>query len=520
MNENKSIYTRENNAHFINVMQADGVYVKETLIQSEFYDESTANHNSEAIAEIMKTAPPKCTIYFPGGMYHFNGAADSGRAVIVSSGEMQSFAGDGINATFIREKSRDTETFFLMAHGHCSISDMSITSADMAEAYTVEWENEPHKTAVTFDCSKAPNLFTAGCILQNLVINSTGNDIIRTSYHRPFETAVKVRGNWLDTYCHTMWMTDVFTGFDVAEKWVGGALMGGPIRIINVHSYASNGDSGKKQRWNTFFKSEGAIMEQIEILNCMYIGSQFIRIDSAVGEDRKPSYDMVIDHNYINTVWIDAGSDETKSGIYINLPVIDGQYSRDIRFTNNSCTGRSPGDGAFFYVKGAVRGVTFADNDVSSGGADKCVYIRSTEAADGTDTGIRDVKIYGNYFRNYKNPITVGGDSKAKDDFYIDRVIVMGNQTMNEAAVERIGKVGINLSRCRSVTLTGNTLCPTLGYALTMYGCERAAVSGNIFEGFDTDTPGEVGIWLKECKDIALGTNVMHGFKKNIEQTD
>lgn len=531
--EKKYLYAKENNAHFINVMQVDGIYVKEALIQNDVYDESEANHNSKSIAKIMKSAPARCTIYFPGGIYHFNGSAENGRATVATSAAMQSFAGDGMNATFIREKSQEVETVFLMAHDRCILSDMSITSADMAGEYKKEWEDFPHGTAVAIDCYYSDAPFSAECIFQNLTINSSGNSLVTKAYYRPFEIAFKVRGNWLDPYFHSIWMTDVFTGFDVSEGSAGGFAMGGSIQIIDVNYYMTldpNGDAGSKLHWSIFYRSRGLAMEQLEILHCMYIGSQFIYVDIEEGESHKPAYDMVIDHNYINTVKLDAGSDETKSGIYMNLPSIEGAYSRDVRFTNNSCSGRSPGSGAFFYVKGAVRGITFADNDVSSGGADKCVYIRSTDlAAPGNEVGVRDVKIAGNYFRNYQNPITVGGDGydpsrtggKAKDDFHIDRVIVSNNQIMGEIPeIERIARGGIHLSKCRSVSITGNTQCPTQGYALTLYECERVAITGNSFESFLDGTRGKAGVWLNRCRGVSVGTNAIYGFSEAIAEID
>jgi hypothetical protein len=53
-----------------------------------------------------------------------------------------------------------------------------------------------------------------------------------------------------------------------------------------------------------------------------------------------------------------------------------------------------------------------------------------------------------------------------------------------------------------------------------MHGCERAAITGNIFEGFDAGEPGKTGAELKECKNVTVNGNVVHGFAEDFKQTD
>ena len=122
----------------------------------------------------------------------------------------------------------------------------------------------------------------------------------------------------------------------------------------------------------------------------------------AIPPDTKnsPVYDMVIDHDYINTGWVEDTGDPKQSGIYLNLPPLaDGSNcSRDIRFTNNSCTARSPRHGAFFCVTGTCRGSTVSENDIASGCADKCIYIRaSSQVKPQEGIAIRDIKITNEY---------------------------------------------------------------------------------------------------------------------------
>ena len=185
---------------------------------------------------------------------------------------------------------------------------------------------------------------------------------------------------------------------------------------------------------------------------------------------------MVIDHNYINNCWQDDDGDPQKSGIYMNLPPLaDGSnYSRDIRFTNNSCSGRAPRRGAFFYVTGTCRGITVSENDIMSGGHDKCIYIRATrEVKAGEGIAIRDIKITNNYIRNYRSPITIGGDlhdpsrddvatQGVDDDPYVnERVIIAGNQTMNLDVITTIGLTTCYLNQCRKVTVSNNSFVNT-----------------------------------------------------------
>ena len=255
-------------------------------------------------------------------------------------------------------------------------------------------------------------------------INSLGNTIKLHGYSRPFETGILVTGSWLNVYVHTMWMSDLYTAIDVNE----GAVMGGPAKFIDVNFYGTH-EREQTKAWTIFFKSLTRFMEQVELIHCTFIGAQFIYMDgsnraSDAFQGTTPVYDMVIDHNYINVVDTfqapEAKSpDKRYSGIYMHLPPAcpqDGvvRYSRDIRFTNNSCTGRAPADGAFFYVEGMCRGITFSHNDISSPLSTRCIAIRPLAQAPPTHPesqpfhSMQDVKITDNYFRTWMRLMEIG----------------------------------------------------------------------------------------------------------------
>ena len=79
-----------------------------------------------------------------------------------------------------------------------------------------------------------------------------------------------------------------------------------------------------------------------------------------------------------------------------------------ITFTNNTAAGKSPLEGAFFYVEGNLKQLVMTENQFASGGADCCIYVRPTTRLSGQDTGIQDIEISHNVFHDFRNPITVG----------------------------------------------------------------------------------------------------------------
>ena len=346
---------------------------------------------------------------------------------------------------------------------------MQIASADCDRQYKADWSEKHHQTAIHLDAPEDPNWHTDPQVL-DVNINSSGNNIVLTDFYRPFNTGVKVTGPWLNVYVHTMWMREVNNALYVCQ----GRRIAGPAKFIDVNAYATPPQYSKV--WNIFFKSEGSFMEQVELIHCTYIGSQFICMDGSSLPPagwRNPVYDMVIDHNYINNYWLDRDEDPRKSGVYFNLPPLaDGSnYSRDIRFTNNSCTGRASAHGAFFYVTGNCRGITISENDIACGGDDKCIYIRANSQVAKDGISVRDIKITNNYIRSYRNPITIGGDAQDpsrtgqtkldNDPFTTERVVIVGNQTMNLDPLVNTGLTTCYLNQCRKVSVSGNAFVNT-----------------------------------------------------------
>jgi len=259
-----------------------------------------------------------------------------------------------------------------------------------------------------------------------------------------------------------------------------------------------------------------------------------------------PAYDMVIDHCYINVNDTPYGSpnkyDAKWSGIYMNLPPkkadkTDGNYSRDIRFTNNSCTGRAPTRGAFFYVEGMCRGITFAGNDISCGfGNDKCIYIRPTanlevdSVSKASDIGIRDIKIYDNYFRNWQSFVTIGddkddpsrdlqdGNSLAGKDvplYSVQRVNITNNQSMHESNTENKGLTSCYLNYCRQVIISNNNFAEKLNSGIVIRNSEDALVSFNNLGSLDLSSPG-YGIAMFDCNTGSVTGNALKKFKNGI----
>jgi hypothetical protein len=207
------------------------------------------------------------------------------------------------------------------------------------------------------------------------------------------------------------------------------------------------------------------------------------------------------------------------SGIYMNLPgkrMPDGSMlsTRDIRFTNNSCTGRAPENGAFFYVEGMCRGITFADNDISCAGADRCVYIRPTMADSGINarSPIRDVDISRNYFRTWWRPVTVGDDTSP---FYVKRVIVSHNRNDYEGDLNSLGQVGVDVRHGEQVIIDGNALAETGGGGIAVRESEEVIIQGNSLRGLAIDQSG-AGISLNGVDGATVNANTLSRWGKAI----
>ncbi|MFC0529323.1 right-handed parallel beta-helix repeat-containing protein [Phytohabitans kaempferiae] len=506
---------------FVDVTTVDGAVVRKPLVRSDRWDARVAAENSKRIRAIL-TSPslgPRAVIYFPAGQYYFDGAAGDWDATIRTTHPMTTIQGDGMYATVLRQHSRTVEATVKVVHDECAIVDLGIASTDRSDRFEPAWSDRRHRSAIHI--AAGDERWYMDPRVERVSVNSEGNNIVVANYYRPFENAIQVTGPWLNVYVHTAWLRDIKNGINVVQ----GARIAGPAKFIDVNCYATPPTDSKL--WTRFFTSETHLMEQVELIHCTFIGSQFIYLNgdpAAPGGSYTPVYNMVIDHNYINCAWVGSPpGDYTYSGIYLRLPpAADGaNHSRDIRFTNNSCTGGLPDRPAFFYVDGVVRGVTFADNDVSSGGMDKCVYIRGSQAFGDEEVAVRDVKIVDNYFRNYATPITVGGDagdpsrpSGDDDRFFTDRVIVSGNQTQNEPAVERIGRTTCSLFRCRKASVTGNSFVDTALTAISVTESAGVVVANNTVAGLGDN--GGYGVLVRRCEDATVVGNTATRFKFGI----
>lgn len=517
---------------FVDVTQADGTIVVEPLVRSESFSPEIARQNVKRMAAILESERLQdgCVIYFPAGKYHFDGALPGKQASIESTRSKMTFKGDAMNGTYICQGSREVSATFRIVDDGCTIEDLAITSSDYGTEFEPEWDANPHDIAIHLD-APGDNWYTDPQIL-NVSINTTGNNINLGDYYRPFKTGVKITGPWLNVYIQTMWIREVFNAFYVNQ----GALIAGPAKIIDVNAYASPPTHSKT--WNIFFKSEGHFMEQVELIHCTYIGSQFIYMDGTkASPGTNPVYNMIIDHNYINNNWLDSDGSAEQSGIYLNLPPLPDKsnYSRDIRFTNNSCSARAPRWGAFFYVEGSLKGLTFVDNDIASGGGDKCIYVRATQPVGPEDLAVRDIKITSNEFRNFRNPITIGGDlndpsrvsdepgewpqGKHDDPHWIGRVSIVGNHTHSESPVDKEHLTTFFLNRCRKVSIGNNGLFPTDGIAIALNECHDIAITGNNLGG-DIKNQGVCGVWLKDCTNVSVVANTLTLFKEAVSAAE
>jgi hypothetical protein len=179
------------------------------------------------------------------------------------------------------------------------------------------------------------------------------------------------------------------------------------------------------------------------------------------------------------------------------------------------------------------RGLTFSHNDISSPGIDKAIYIRATQRLeqDGVsradDTAIRDVKITHNYFRSFRNVITIGGDKddperlavpedsplRGRDDDpgWVQRVVVAHNQNMMEGATDTLGLTTCYLNRVRQAVVESNTFTETAGSALVVRNTEEVSVTGNSFRGLNAPR-GRQGITLINTRCASVTGNILAQF--------
>jgi hypothetical protein len=537
----------------IDITQTGDMLGLPPVVATDEFDREIAAENSRRIQAIMQhpRVGPHCLIYFPAGSYHFDGAADGWQGTIETTAPHQSIQGDGMNHTRIFQHSRTVACTVRLQHDSATLERLFIGSGDASTEYQPQWEpiEERHQVAVELAAPVSDGRVwrTDPRILQ-VAVNSYGNTILQQRFSRPFEIAVRIVGSWLNVYIDEMWINDTAVGVYVNQE----SVMAGPAKIMRINQYSTHSPRRDSKVWTTFFKSETHFMEQVELIHNTFIGAQFIYMDgrpSRGGEGTSPAYDMVIDHNYVNVFDVGDAPEAkldgpTNSGIYMNLPPkLSGtpNYSRDIRFTNNSCTGRAPRRGAFFYVEGMCRGITFSGNDISSPAVDKAIYIRPTERLerDGVspagEVAIRDIKITDNYFRSFSNLVTIGGDlndpertrrpqgdpHRGEDDdpWLVQRVIIAHNQNMMEGSSASFGLSGIYLNRVRQAVVQANTLVETAGTAVAIRDCHDVAISSNSFRGL-AKPRGRQGIHVSRSKSVAISGNVLADFQLGLVVQD
>lgn len=515
------------------------------------FEPGMAAANTARIKAIMEhpAVGTHCLIYFPAGTYHFAGAADGWNGTIQTTAPYQTIRGDGMQLTRILQHSRTVESTVRLQHDNAELECLFVGAGDNAETFTPEWEPREERlaAAIHLDAPRGnPSPWSTDPRVRQVAINSYGNTILQTRFSRPFEIGIKVTGSWLNVFIDEVWMKDTAVGVFVDQR----ALMAGPAKIMRINHYCTHAPNRSSTMWTTFFKSQSHFMEQVELIHNTFIGAQFIYMDGTPAEDgtgTSPAYDMIIDHNYVNVHDVGEAAEARdpgpqNSGIYMKLsPTVESagpqNYSRDIRFTNNSCTGRAPVRGAFFYVEGMCRGLTFSHNDVSSPGIDKAIYIRATRQLqrDGVsradDTAMRDVKITHNYFRSFRNVITIGGDAddperaeqpedsplRGRDDDpgWVQRVVIAHNQNMMEGATDTFGLTTCYLNRVRQGVIDSNTFVETAGSALIVRNCEEIAIKGNSLRGM-AERAGNRGIALIDTRQATLTGNVLAQFKCGI----
>jgi len=557
MNSNMETNVTSNSKNFINVTRVDGYFVKEPIISSASYKETIANNNTLRMNEILSVAGigEYCRIHFPAGTYYFNGSAPGQDASIFTTAKYQTFSGDGINSTIIRQKNLDVRSTIKIAHSNCTVENLSIQSADFQQQNSSEWDKNPHQTAILLETQVTqPSWHTDPQIL-NVNINATGNNIVIDGFYRPFKTGIRSLGPWLNVYVHSMFILHVHNAIYINQ----GDTIAGPAKFIDVNAYAP-APTDEPHQWNTFFKSEGHFMEQVELIHCTYIGSQFIYMDgTTISKDDErfsnpptnPVYNMIIDHCYINSLWLPNPSEDPNwSGIYLNLPPKPGGIdpgfgseliSRSIVFTYNCCAGKTPKDGAFFYIEGNLRGLTIHSNEFSSGGGDRCIYIRTTNPLIQSDVAVKDIMITDNIFNDFRNPITLGEkeyphqsdiliniidsngnesnkNEKLKSSVWMQGVKITGNKTYYLPILEDIQETGMFLNRVCQATIANNQFTGTKGSSVILHECEDITLNNNTFRGLADR--GKNGIVFYKSRNTTLTGNMLKGFLQGIHARD
>lgn len=538
------VSSQGNSARFINVTRADTVFVKAPLIRSDHYDKRIAALNTSRIKSIMSSPAvgAHCRIHFPAGRYYFNGAATGWQASIQSTARNQSFTGDGINATQIIQNSTGVSATIKISHSNCTIQNLSITSADLQAAYNPDWDQHPLKTAILLEFSElSPPAWGTDPQILNVNINTTGNNMVTDGFYRPFKTGLKIHGPWLNVYAHTMFIHDVHNAIYINQ----GHMLAGPASFVDINAVATAINNPKiPQPWNVFFKSESNFMEAVSLINCFYMGSQFINMDGSkiAPEDDKstripttPAYLMTVTGCYVNALWQTSPSDDPMwSSIYMNLPPRPGGiqpglgeplYSHTLIFKDNNFTGKTPRNGAFFYTEGNVKNLELRGNEFSSGGGDRAIYVRTKTPLTDSDVAVRNITIADNTFMDFRNPITIGGSkydpsraveatSSDDDPYWADGVSITGNQSSYFPVTEKGQLSAIFLNRARRVTVSGNRLPKTVGSSVIMRECEEITINGNNFAGIDDS--GVVGIGLMKCRNASVSGNTIRGFGRGI----
>jgi parallel beta-helix repeat protein len=534
-----------NSKHFIDVTHADGVFVLEAVRASDTYQDELALNNSLRIKRIMSSPliGAYCRFHFPAGSYYFNGAAEGWDATMITSAGNQSITGDGINATRILQKSTTVRATLKVNHSNCTVQNLSILSTDFQQTFNHEWEETPHQTAILLETKTLQPPWHTDPQILNVNINATGNNIAVDGYYRPFKTGIRSLGPWLNIYVHSMFILHVHNAIYINQ----GDIIAGPAKFIDVNCYAT-APGNEPRAWNVFFKSEGHFMEQVELIHCTYIGSQFIYMDGTQfsTEDENftktptnPVYNMLIDHCYINSLWLPTPSKGAQwSGMYFNLPPKPGGidpgygselYSRAIIFTNNFCAGKTPPNGALFYIEGNLKGLTIHGNDFASGGGNRCIYVRATMPLINSDVAVRDIMITDNVFNDFVNPITLGErleeplkiqSSSGAAANWIEGVKISGNKTFYLPILERYQALTLCCNHVRQVSLNDNHFPKTNNSVVVMQHCSEIAISSNLFTGLQDQ--GKNGICLFNCNNTTLTGNVIRGFKKgiNLENSD
>lgn len=533
-----------NSTHFVDVTRADGVFVKQPVVAGDIYNEEIANQNSLRMEAIMSSPAigQYCRIHFPAGSYYFNGAAPGSDATIRTTAKNQSITGAGFNATKIIQKSTSVRASIKVNHSNCTVQDLSILSADYQEKFNPDWDEHPHQTAILLETLNLNPPWHTDPQILNVSINATGNNIALEGYYRPFQTAIKSLGPWLNIYVQTMFILHVHDVIYINQ----GDIIAGPAKFIDVNSY-NTCPTEKPHVWGAFFKSEGHFMEQVELIHCTYIGSQFIYMDGTkfgpsgdnfTNTPVNPAYNMVVDHCYINSLWETLPSQDPKwSGIYLNLPPKPGGIdpgfgqqliSKSLVFTYNFCAGKSPRDGAFLYVEGNMNGMRVIGNEFASGGADRCIYVRASLPLTNSDVAVKEIAISDNIFNDYKNPITIGGnrhdpsrlgggaaDVGSHDDpYWIQDVTITGNRTYYLPVLEGGQIAGMFLNRVRGATVSGNSFTKMKAAAVILRECQDITMNGNRFSGLTNNQMN--GIYLLNSTNATLTGNVLRGFGTGI----